>query len=99
MGKAGFPRPRQTHELFRTEIQNCVPLPPGTDAQSLVNRTGRPVTTYQSHECEETGEFETYPGNGTWVRGRPTEYGPSRSGSAERGYATFQTAHIHRHRE
>lgn len=70
-GKPDFRGPRQTHELFRTEIQNCVPLPPGTDAQSLVNRTGRPVTTYQSHECEETGEFETYPGNGTWVPRSP----------------------------
>lgn len=62
---------RQTHELFRTEIQSCVPLPPGTDAQSLANRTGRPVTTYQSQECEETGEFQTYPGDGTWVPRSP----------------------------
>ncbi|MFD3522849.1 peptidase inhibitor family I36 protein [Streptomyces sp. NPDC058653] len=69
--KPEFRGPRQSHELFRTEIQNCVPLPPGADAQSLVNRTGRPVTTYQSHECEETGEFETYPGNGTWVPHSP----------------------------
>lgn len=70
-GKPDFRGARQTHELFRTEIQSCVPLPPGTDAQSLVNRTGRPVTTYQSQECEETGEFETYPGNGTWVPQSP----------------------------
>lgn len=69
--KADFRGARQTHELFRTEIQNCVALPPGTDAQSLVNRLGRPVTTYQSHECEETGEFQTYPGDGTWVPQSP----------------------------
>ncbi|WP_330176024.1 peptidase inhibitor family I36 protein [Streptomyces sp. NBC_01498] len=70
-GKPDFKGARQIHELFRTEIQSCVPLPPGTDAQSLANRTGRPVTTYQSHECEETGEFETYPGKGTWVPQSP----------------------------
>lgn len=69
--KADFRGARQTYELFRTEIQNCVPLPPGTDAQSLVNRLGRPVTTYQSDECEETGEFQTYPGDGTWVPQSP----------------------------
>ncbi|MFE3247398.1 peptidase inhibitor family I36 protein [Streptomyces sp. NPDC059209] len=70
-GKPDFRGARQTHELFRTEIQNCVPLPSGTDAQSLVNRLGRPVTTYQSDECEETGEFETYPGDGTWIPQSP----------------------------
>ncbi|MEU4100866.1 peptidase inhibitor family I36 protein [Streptomyces tanashiensis] len=56
-----------THELATTDIDSCVPLPEGTSAQSLANRTGRPVTTYQSAECGETGEFETYPGRGTWV--------------------------------
>lgn len=70
-GKPDFRGPRQTHELFRTAVQDCVPLPPGTDAQSLVNRLGRPVTTYQSGECEESGEFETYPGKGTWVPQSP----------------------------
>ena len=43
----------------------------GGDAQSLANRTGRPVTTYQSAECAETGEFETYPGGGTWTPRSP----------------------------
>ncbi|MEV7563881.1 peptidase inhibitor family I36 protein [Streptomyces tanashiensis] len=56
-----------THELATTDIDSCVALPEGTSAQSLANRTGRPVTTYQSAECGETGEFETYPGRGTWV--------------------------------
>ncbi|MFB6629118.1 peptidase inhibitor family I36 protein [Streptomyces sp. NPDC056362] len=56
-----------THELATTDIDSCVALPPGTSAQSLANRTGRPVTTYQSAECGETGEFETYPGRGTWA--------------------------------
>ncbi|MGW8766188.1 peptidase inhibitor family I36 protein [Streptomyces sp. NPDC055815] len=56
-----------TYELATTDIDSCVALPPGTSAQSLANRTGRPVTTYQSAECGEAGEFETYPGRGTWV--------------------------------
>lgn len=70
-GKPDYRGARQTHELFRTVIQDCVPLPPGTDAQSLVNRIGRPVTTYQSDECDESGEFETYPGDGTWIPQSP----------------------------
>ncbi|MFF1505788.1 peptidase inhibitor family I36 protein [Streptomyces sp. NPDC058326] len=66
-GRAG------THELATTDLESCVALPPGTSAQSLANRTGRPVTTYQSAECAETGEFETYPGRGTWVPQTPYE--------------------------
>ncbi|TXS29552.1 hypothetical protein EAO71_12935 [Streptomyces sp. ms191] len=60
-----------TRELSDTDIDSCVPLPAGTTAQALANRTGRPVTTYQSAECAETGAFETYPGGGTWVPQSP----------------------------
>lgn len=69
--KANFKGARQVHELSGTDIESCVPLPPGTTAEALANRTGRPVTTYQSAECEETGEFETYPGGGTWAPQSP----------------------------
>ncbi|MET7364520.1 peptidase inhibitor family I36 protein [Streptomyces sp. NPDC005566] len=69
--KPDFTGARQTHELSTVDIESCVPLPAGGHAQALVNRTGRPVTTYQSAECEETGEFETYPGGGTWVPRSP----------------------------
>ncbi|MFD3438004.1 peptidase inhibitor family I36 protein [Streptomyces sp. NPDC058685] len=69
--KADFKGARQTHELAGLDIDSCVPLPTGTAAESLVNRTGRPVTTYQSQECAETGEFETYPGSGTWLPQSP----------------------------
>jgi len=69
--KGNFKGARQTYELAGTDIESCVPFPPGTAAQALANRTGRPVTTYQSAECEETGEFETYPGSGTWVPQSP----------------------------
>ncbi|MFB7271180.1 peptidase inhibitor family I36 protein [Streptomyces sp. NPDC056244] len=62
---------RHTYELAGTEIGSCVPLAAGTTVQSLANRTGRNVTTYQSAECDETGDFETYPGKGTWVPGSP----------------------------
>ncbi|MGW5525536.1 peptidase inhibitor family I36 protein [Streptomyces xanthochromogenes] len=65
--KAAFKGPRQVYDLTRIDIESCTPLPPGTDAQSLTNRTGRPVTAYQSDECQETAEFDTYPGGGTWV--------------------------------
>ncbi|MCF3168379.1 peptidase inhibitor family I36 protein [Streptomyces sp. CB04723] len=69
--KADFTGTRHTFELSGTDIESCVPLPGGGDAQSLANRTGRPVTTYQSAECAETGEFETYPGGGTWTPRSP----------------------------
>ncbi|WP_329036977.1 peptidase inhibitor family I36 protein [Streptomyces sp. NBC_00178] len=69
--KPGFSGATQAHELSTVDIESCVPLPAGRHAQALVNRTGRPVTTYQSGECAETGEFETYPGSGTWVPRSP----------------------------
>ncbi|MFE3599745.1 peptidase inhibitor family I36 protein [Streptomyces sp. NPDC059142] len=69
--KDDFKGARQTHELSGTDIDSCVPLPAGTTAHSLANRTGRPVTTYQSATCGETGEFETYPGTGTWLPSSP----------------------------
>ncbi|MFE6762315.1 peptidase inhibitor family I36 protein [Streptomyces sp. NPDC057689] len=69
--KPDFTGARQTHELSTIDIESCVPLKTGTTAQALANRTGRPVTTYQSAECQETGEFETYPGGGTWLPRSP----------------------------
>ncbi|MFE3326936.1 peptidase inhibitor family I36 protein [Streptomyces sp. NPDC059176] len=66
-----FKGPRQVHDLTGLDIESCVPLPAGTTAQAVANRTGRPVTTYQSAECAETAEFETYPGGGTWVPQSP----------------------------
>ncbi|MFI7103028.1 peptidase inhibitor family I36 protein [Streptomyces sp. NPDC050161] len=68
---ADFGGKRQTYELSDTDIESCVTLPKGTAAASLANRTGRPVTTYQSAECAETGEFNTYPGGGSWVPRSP----------------------------
>ncbi|MGW6241214.1 peptidase inhibitor family I36 protein [Streptomyces sp. NPDC055094] len=69
--KEEFRGARQTYELSATDIDSCVPLPAGISAQSLANRTGRNVTTYQSAECAETGEFETYPGKGSWMPRSP----------------------------
>ncbi|WP_406097311.1 peptidase inhibitor family I36 protein [Streptomyces sp. NBC_01013] len=69
--KADFTGARQVHELSTVDIESCVPLKAGATVQSLANRTGRPVTTYQSAECDETGEFETYPGGGTWTPRSP----------------------------
>ncbi|MCM2578061.1 peptidase inhibitor family I36 protein [Streptomyces meridianus] len=60
----GSPR---IHELHRTGTQECVALPRGSAGNAFANRTGRPVTVYQDPECGETGEFDTYPGDGTWV--------------------------------
>lgn len=70
-GKPQFKGARQVHELSEIDIESCVALPEGGSAQALANRTGRPVTTYQSAECGETGEFDTYPGGGTWVPESP----------------------------
>ncbi|MFK0253295.1 peptidase inhibitor family I36 protein [Streptomyces sp. NPDC090445] len=67
----GFKGKRHTHELSTLDVNSCTALPAGTSAQSLVNRTGRPVTTYQSAECAETGEFQTYPGDGVQLPESP----------------------------
>ncbi|MEV6398389.1 peptidase inhibitor family I36 protein [Streptomyces sp. NPDC051907] len=69
--KSDFKGARSTYELARLDVDSCVPLPAGASAEALANRTGRPVTTYQSEECDETGEFETYPGSGTWAPRSP----------------------------
>ncbi|MEU6080987.1 peptidase inhibitor family I36 protein [Streptomyces sp. NPDC047108] len=69
--KGDFGGKRMTYELSGIDIESCVPLPRGVTAASLANRTGRPVTAYQSEECGETGEFSTYPGGGTWAPQSP----------------------------
>ncbi|MFE9847270.1 peptidase inhibitor family I36 protein [Streptomyces sp. NPDC005576] len=69
--KPDFTGGRLNRDLSAVDIESCVPLPAGSDAQSFANRTGRNVTLYQSAECGETGEFETYPGSGTWVPRSP----------------------------
>jgi hypothetical protein len=52
-------------ELATTDPGECVPLP--AQARSFVNRMSRPVTVYQGGECGTEGEFDTYPGGGTFV--------------------------------
>ncbi|MGW1767271.1 peptidase inhibitor family I36 protein [Streptomyces sp. NPDC002073] len=69
--KPGFTGGRTVHELSGLDVDSCVPLPAGRTVQALANRTGRPVTTYQSAECAETGEFQTYPGDGVWLPQSP----------------------------
>ncbi|MFI1100191.1 peptidase inhibitor family I36 protein [Streptomyces melanogenes] len=66
-----FKGSRQAYDLRNIEIESCTALPPGTDAASLANRTGRPVTAYQSEKCAETAEFDTYPGGGSWMPQSP----------------------------
>jgi hypothetical protein len=62
--KPGYKGKRHTFELSTLSIESCTALPEDATAESLINRLGRPVTTYQSAECAETGEFQTYPGDG-----------------------------------
>ncbi len=69
--KPEFKGTRTVRELSTVEINSCTALPAGTSAQSLINRIGRPVTTYQSAECAETGEFQTYPGDGVQLPESP----------------------------
>lgn len=49
----------------------CVPLPAGADGRAFANRTARPVTVYQGRDCGTEGEFDTYPGLGTFVPEAP----------------------------
>ncbi|MYX32194.1 MULTISPECIES: peptidase inhibitor family I36 protein [unclassified Streptomyces] len=64
--RPGYRGARLVHELADTDVNSCVPLPPGTSARSFVNRTRKLVTTYQSAECSTEGDFVTFP-SGTWV--------------------------------
>jgi hypothetical protein len=61
-----FTGERLSFELAGTPIESCVALPPGYTANAYANRTGRPVTLYQSEECATTGEFHTHP-SGSWT--------------------------------
>ncbi|QMV23597.1 hypothetical protein GQS52_19500 [Streptomyces sp. SCUT-3] len=62
---------RYAYDLSTADVESCVPLPGRAVAKSLANRTGRPVTTYQSRECATEGDFETYPGSGNWTPESP----------------------------
>jgi hypothetical protein len=57
--------------LENTNPGECVSLPEGFDARSFANRTKRPVTVYQGRDCATEGEFDTYPGGGTFVPEAP----------------------------
>lgn len=63
-------------DLNRLALENvnpeeCFPLPDEFDARSFANRTHRPVTVYQGRDCSTEGEFDTYPGGGTYVPEAP----------------------------
>jgi Peptidase inhibitor family I36 len=62
---------RYVWELATAGIESCVALPAGTTGRSFANRAGRPVTAYQDRTCSTEGEFDTYPGHGTWVPESP----------------------------
>lgn len=57
--------------LETTNPGECVPLPEGFEARSLANRMSRDVTVYQGRQCSTEGEFDTYPGGGTYVPEAP----------------------------
>jgi hypothetical protein len=57
--------------LDNTNPGECVPLPDDVDGRSFANRSGRPVTVYQGRDCSTEGEFDTYPGGGTFVPEAP----------------------------
>ncbi|UNT00970.1 peptidase inhibitor family I36 protein [Streptomyces tubbatahanensis] len=64
--QARFKGKPRTYELRGIDIESCTPVPDGAAVESAANRTGRPVTLYQSEECAETAEFDTYP-SGSWT--------------------------------
>lgn len=61
-----FQGERHTYELSDVGIESCVRLPLTAGGESLVQRTGRPVSVYQDAHCDSAGEFTTYP-TGSWV--------------------------------
>jgi Peptidase inhibitor family I36 len=71
-----WPGERYTGNIHRVALENsnpgeCLPLPDGVDGRSFANRTTRPVTGYQGRDCATEGEFDTYPGGGTYVPEAP----------------------------
>lgn len=42
-------------------LERCLALPPGLEASSFTNQTGRPVTVYQDPDCSTNADFQTYP--------------------------------------
>ncbi|MCG8915618.1 peptidase inhibitor family I36 protein [Actinokineospora sp. PR83] len=57
--------------LADATVGQCTPLPPDVAARSFANLLSRQVTVYQSRECATEGEFDTYPGGGTFVPEAP----------------------------
>lgn len=51
--------------LSDTNPGECVPIE--GEGRSFANLLSRPVTVYQSADCATEGEFDTYPGRGTYV--------------------------------
>ncbi|MCT2587418.1 peptidase inhibitor family I36 protein [Actinophytocola gossypii] len=71
-----WPAEHYEGDVYRVALENtnpgeCAPLPDGFDARSFVNRSTRPVTVYQGRGCATEGEFDTYPGGGTFVPAAP----------------------------
>jgi hypothetical protein len=71
-----WPTESYVGDIHRVALENtnpgeCVPLPDGFDGRSFANRTKRPVTVYQGRDCSTEGEFDTYPGGGTYVPEAP----------------------------
>ncbi|MCH6160106.1 peptidase inhibitor family I36 protein [Streptomyces marispadix] len=64
--RPGFHGERHVYERARLTPGRCLRLPDGAGARSFGNRTGRPVTVYESGECAETAEFHTHP-SGSWT--------------------------------
>jgi hypothetical protein len=66
-----FGGPRAVITLSDSALEECVPVPDGVEGRSFVNRLSKPVTVYQDAECSTEGEFDTYPGRGTYVPDAP----------------------------
>lgn len=59
--KADFGGATKTLPSRSTEIEQCVPIETGWEVDSFMNRTGKPVTTYQDPTCATEAEFDTHP--------------------------------------
>ncbi|WP_436493938.1 peptidase inhibitor family I36 protein [Actinokineospora sp. HUAS TT18] len=57
--------------LSDTGVEECVPLSEDIGVRSFINRLSKPTTVYQDEECATEGEFDTYPGGGTYVPSAP----------------------------
>jgi hypothetical protein len=70
-GEANFTGKAARLNLETANPNQCVPLPDGLVAKSLVNAMTKDVSVYEGVRCSTEAEFTTYPKGGVYVPNAP----------------------------